>query len=200
MFNILSFFRIKKTKYNFKKTEIRYKEANKEQREEFIKILEKLKCSNPNKFVVYVDETGIDEYLFRENVRAKKGVKVYTDVKGRKFERVSIVAGKYGETVVAPMVYNGTATAVFFEDWFEKHLCPKISGNIVIMDNASIHRKKKLNEIAEKFNVILLFQPAYSPDLNKIEKFWSLLKKELRNVIKNHTSLFDAIMECFQTK
>jgi transposase len=159
--------------------------------------LSKIEDENPEKSTYYVDETGIDKYIFRENVRAKKGVKVYSKIRGKKFERLSIVAGKSGDNIACPMVYNGTADAALFECWFER-FCKKISGNISVMDNASIHRKEKLFEIAKQHNVTLIFQPPYSPDLNKIEKFWAWLKKEIRTALKKCDTLMDAICYCFQ--
>ena len=57
------------------------------------------------------------------------------------------MAGKSKDRVAAPMVFNGTADSELFEHWFEYCFCPEIMGNIAILDNASIHRKKKLMQI-----------------------------------------------------
>ena len=146
-----------------------------------------------------MDETGVDKYLFRENVRAKRGVKVYSKIRGKKFERVSIIAGKSEDKIAYPMVYKGTANSALFEYWFEG-FCEEIASNIVVMDNARIHRKNNLFEIAKRHGVILIFQPPYSPDLNKIEKFWAWLKKEIKTALKNHDNLVEAICYCFQLK
>ena len=146
----------------------------------------------------YADEMGIDKFVYRENVRAKRGVKVYSKVRGKKFQRLSIVAGKCGKNIVAPMVFEGIADSVLFEHWFSECFCPEIAGNIAVIDNASIHRKVKLFEIAAKYDVILLFQPPYSPDLNKIETFWAWLKQMLRSILPRFDNLFDAIYFCFQ--
>ena len=186
-------------KNNFKKTQIRYSEANEEKREAFKKDLAKLEEEHPEKSVYYSDEMGIDKFVFRPNVRAKKGVKVYSEIRGRKYERLSIVAGKSGDKIACPMVYPGTADSQLYEQWFE-NFCEEISGNIAVIDNASIHRKKELFRIAEKHDVILLFQPPYSPDLNKIEKFWAWLKERLRSIMKYFDNLMDAICYCFQLK
>lgn len=43
------------------------------------------------------------------------------------------------------------------------------------LDNGAFHKAKKL-EIPE--NVVLLFQPAYSPDVNPIERVWQYVKKQ----------------------
>ncbi len=42
------------------------------------------------------------------------------------------------------------------------------------LDNGALHKARKL-KIPE--NIVLLFQPAYSPDIKPIERFWQHLKK-----------------------
>jgi len=65
------------------------------------------------------------------------------------------------------------------------------------MDNASFHRKVKLQELAEKAGVGLIFLPAYSPDLNPIEKLWANMKRWLRNNLSYFNSLDIAIYQYF---
>lgn len=47
--------------------------------------------------------------------------------------------------------------------------------HVIQLDNGAFHKAKKL-EIPE--NVVLLFQPAYSPDVNPIERVWQYVKKQ----------------------
>lgn len=49
--------------------------------------------------------------------------------------------------------------------------------NIIQVDNGLFHKAKKL-QIPE--NIILLFQPPYSPELNPIERVWQYLKQQLK--------------------
>lgn len=49
--------------------------------------------------------------------------------------------------------------------------------SILILDNASIHRKKVIKEIVEAAGHQVVFLPKYSPDLNDIEHDFSALKK-----------------------
>jgi transposase len=51
--------------------------------------------------------------------------------------------------------------------------------HIIQLDNASCHRAKMLS-VPEK--VFLLFQPAYCPELNPIERLWLYIKKLLTNL------------------
>lgn len=47
---------------------------------------------------------------------------------------------------------------------------------ILLLDNSSTHKAKKL-DIPE--NIVLLFLPAYSPELNPIERLWQHIKSKL---------------------
>ncbi|MBR2209321.1 MAG: transposase [Synergistaceae bacterium] len=54
----------------------------------------------------------------------------------------------------------------------KKHLIPLLKqGTVVVMDNASFHRKNRLNDIAKKYGIKIIFLPPYSPELNPMEHF-----------------------------
>ena len=98
------------------------------------------------------------------------------------------------------MQYNGTTDAPLFEHWFKQWLLPCLHEDIVIvMDNASFHRKKKLFEIAEEYHRKLIFLPPYSPELNPIEHFWAEIKRWLKKHLQEFNSLDDAISAFFST-
>ncbi len=48
--------------------------------------------------------------------------------------------------------------------------------NIIQLDNGAIHKAKKLTIPS---NIILLFQPPYSRELNPIERVWQYIKERL---------------------
>jgi transposase len=53
----------------------------------------------------------------------------------------------------------------------EKVLVPSLEpGQIVVMDNLSAHRPKRIRELIEQQGCELLYLPAYSPDYNPIEE------------------------------
>jgi putative transposase len=72
-------------------------------------------------------------------------------------------------------------------------------GSVIILDNASFHRKAVLNTLAEEAGCSVIFLPPYSPDFNPIEHFWASLKRQLRKIIKNFESLSLALSACFKT-
>jgi transposase len=110
------------------------------------------------------------------------------------FARQSIVAAKCGEKIVAPFGYGGTCNSELFLWWIETMLVPKLKKRqIVIMDNASIHKNKEIQKALEKADCHLVFQSSYSPDLNPIEHFWSCLKRKICSLKQKFDSLDDAI-------
>jgi transposase len=63
----------------------------------------------------------------------------------------------------------------------------------VILDNASIHKSCEIYDIAEEYNVQIIYLPPYSPDLNPIEKVWANFKNILRRIRHKYTNIKDAI-------
>lgn len=163
-------------------------------REKFIKTIE----SYPQDRLYYVDECGIDKYLYREYGYSPKGQPIVGKVSGKKFKRTNIVAAKCENNVVAPMIYEGTTDSLLFEQWFECCLLESIPKNsVIILDNATFHRKTRLRELTMYADCEIIFLPPYSPDLNPIEKFWAWLKCRLRRILPNFDSLDDALVDCF---
>jgi len=151
--------------------------------------------------LVFVDETGIDRYLYRDYARAPIGQKVYARISGKKYKRTNIVAGICDGRWVSPLMYSGTTDSTLFEHWFENRLMQEVAaGSIIVLDNATFHRKRKLQEIAVSFGCEVWFLPPYSPDLNPIEKWWAWLKRKLREVLHRFQSLDDAICNLFQVR
>ena len=136
----------------------------------------------PNTPIVYIDETGIDTYLYRHKAGAALGEKGDDKVSGRRFERISVVAGQIGSQIVAPLLYHGTMTGEFFTKWYQEHLLPSLTEpHLIIMDNATFHPKKQLDELALAKGHYFLPLPPYSPELNPIERFLAGLKRKWLN-------------------
>ena len=65
--------------------------------------------------------------------------------------------------------------------YVEQVLCPALrSGDVVVMDNLSSHKVEGVRTQIENQGAAVLYLPAYSPDLNPIEKAWAKLKQMLR--------------------
>ena len=79
-----------------------------------------------------------------------------------------------GESLFLEFPYLDRVCFQAFVNEFSKTYSDSL--NLVQLDNASPHLAKNLS-LPE--NVILVFQPAYSPDVNPIERLWLALKDKL---------------------
>lgn len=91
------------------------------------------------------------------------------------------------------MIYKESMTSDFFMKWFSDELLPSLSEtHVIVMDNASFHPKKKLDELCIEQHHFFLPLPPYSPELNPIETAWANLKKAVVELLKK----FDSVTEC----
>ena len=134
----------------------------------------------------------------REHARALRGEKVYGVVSGNRYYRESFIAAQSESTILAAFCYRGTCDTNLFNVWLKQVLVPELKpGQVIILDNASFHKSKASLEIIEQAKCELLFLPPYSPDLNPIEKFWANFKKNVKEVLSLHSTLAQAIDQCF---
>lgn len=76
---------------------------------------------------------------------------------------------------------DGAVDKRIFRDFMEEVLLPQTkAGDIIIMDNARIHKNSFDAKKFEAKGVEIRYLPPYSPDLNPIEKMWSKIKSILR--------------------
>ena len=152
----------------------------------------------PAERIAYVDETGIEQFLYREYGWSARGVPVMGVVSGRKYKRTGVVAAQMGKSIIAPLQYDGTMDSGLFEAWFVSCLLPKLPhASAIVMDNASFHRKSKLFALAQSAGHRLIFFPPYSPELNSIEHFWAWLKRHLCKILPDYSSFDDALCSAF---
>jgi transposase len=76
-----------------------------------------------------------------------------------------------------PLIIQGSVTQQLFEDWMRDKVLPQLRpGQIVVMDNATIHHSPEISRMLYKAGIELEYLPPYSPDLNPIEQSFNTLK------------------------
>lgn len=94
-------------------------------------------------------------------------------------------------------MHDGTNDAKMFADFvyqmvIEGFLKPR---DVIVMDNASIHCYREAAVLEEilwvDYQILIVFMPARSPELNPIELLWHILVQRLKNVPLdgNHSSV-----------
>ena len=52
--------------------------------------------------------------------------------------------------------------------------------SVLVLDNAPVHHGGRIAQLCASAEVLLIYLPPYSPDLNPIEKVFSVLKSQLK--------------------
>ena len=76
---------------------------------------------------------------------------------------------------------------------------------VMVVDNVRYHHAKRLKPILEKYKhrINILYLPAYSPDLNPVERIWWYMRKKITHnrYVENmvdRIKCFDELMEVFK--
>ena len=169
-------------------------EASEEKRAEYQELIKDI----PKEKLVYIDESGIEMNLCKDRGWSKRGEKLLGKKSGKYYERTNIIAGYVNRKSLAPMIFNGSCNTQLIEAWVEQFLIKELKpGQVVIMDNASFHKSKKIKDLIESAGCRLIFLPPYSPDLNPIEKFWANMKRWIRRSISEFKQLHMALKYFF---
>lgn len=131
--------------------------------------------------LLFVDESCAKTNMTRLYGRAPRGVRVHESVPCRRWETTTIIAAVGRNGPQAPWVLDGPMDGAAFAVWAAQVLAPTLeAGDIVVMDNLSVHKNAPARRAIEAAGAQVWDLPPYSPDLNPIEKMWSKVKTSLR--------------------
>ena len=182
---------ILRLRWTWKKKTLEASERKEEEREEWRKNMKDL---DVNKCRV-IDETGSNIALTRLYGRAPKGKRAKGSVPRNRGKNVTLISDLSLAGLGELFIIEGAANGDLFEAYIEQIFVPTLhSGETVIMDNLSIHKRQKVRELVEAKGGHLLFLPAYSPDFSPIEEAFSKLKAVLRSIgARTREALQDAL-------
>ena len=93
----------------------------------------------------------------------------------------SIVSAIRLKGVVQSTTVEGAFKKESFREYMEDILLPSLKrGDIVIMDNLSIHKNSFDKKKFKRRGIEILYLPRYSPDQNPIELMWAKIKTSIR--------------------
>ncbi len=115
--------------------------------------------------------------------RAPRGQRLVDKTPHGHWQTTTLIAALGLEGVRCSTVVDGAVNADIFEAFVEHVLVPELrSGDVVIMDNLSSHKRSRTRELIESAGAEVEFLPPYSPDLNPIEMIFSKVKQLLRSL------------------
>lgn len=98
-------------------------------------------------------------------------------------ENVSIIGSIRLDGEMTAMNFSGSLDSEAFYAYSNEILGPSLRpGDIVVMDNLSVHKNKLACDVIEARGAEIWFLPPYSPRLNPIEECWSKVKTILRTI------------------
>ena len=150
--------------------------------------------------LVFVDESGAKTNMTRLYGRAMAGQRAIDDTTSGHWCTTTMISSVRFDGSTACMVVDGATNKDVFEAYIEQILLPTLkAGDIVILDNLSAHKSRHARKLIESVEAELWYLPAYSPDLNPIEKMWSKIKSILRTLkARTKDALIGAIAKALE--
>ena len=151
--------------------------------------------------LVFVDETGSHIAMTPLYAYAPRGQRAIGKVPRNTGANLTLIASLSMQGMGEALMLDGAADAAAFETYVEQLLAPSLKpGQIVILDNLSIHQGPRVRAAIEAKGCRLLFLPAYSPDFSPIEEAFSKVKTSLRRQgARTREALQEAIAQALLT-
>jgi transposase len=174
---------LKRHDFSYKLTKGQPAKADAVAQKEFVGVYEQLKQETPEK----------EPILFIDAVHPTMATKPARGWIGKGIEKIILTTASRTRMNIVGAIELSTMTVIHEE--FETvnaiaimRLCDKIKAHYpeapavhVILDRAGYHRSEELAEYAKQHNIVLHFLPAYSPNLNPIERLWKVMNEQVRN-------------------
>ena len=149
----------------------------------------------------WLDESSINLGMTRLYGRALLNERVDDYVPDVRFERTSLIGALGIDGIVAPMSFKGTLNQEVFAQYIEQMLTPILkAGQVLFLDNLSVHKVKDVLKPLATKGVHVIFLPPYSSDLSPIENAFSKIKACLRKLkARTLPALLDGIKIAFDS-
>ena len=158
---------------------------------------ERLRRVDPKR-LVFVDESSTNIALSPRYGRAPKGERAYGRAPRNWGKNVTLISSiTLAQGMGASMSIERPSDTDSFGLYMREILAPTLeAGQIVLMDNLSVHKSKWVRDLIEQRGCQLWLLPPYSPDFNPIEEAFSKVKALLRRAqARVLEALFEATEE-----
>jgi transposase len=152
-------------------------ERNEEKRSAF---RERLEGVDPER-LVFVDESSTNIAMVPRYARAPKGERAFGKAPRNWGKNVTLISSITLSGMGPSMSIQGSSDTESFSLYMREILAPSLkSGQIVLMDNLSVHKAGWVRDLIERKGCRLWLLPSYSPDMNPIEEAFSKVKNLIR--------------------
>ena len=150
--------------------------------------------------LVFVDESGTTISLTRLYGWAPHDHRATGSVPRNHGKNTTLVAALTPDGLQVPWMIEGAMNTESFVWYITEQLAPTLRpGQVVVLDNLSVHKAERIRHAIEARHCQLLFLPPYSPDFTPIEHAFSKLKAVLRRLGARTTeALWEAMREAVE--
>jgi len=148
---------------------------------------------------VIIDECGSNLDLTPRYARAPRGQRALGSVPRNTPPNTTLLASLTLSGIGPALLIPGATDGLAFDTYVSEVLAPALQpGQIVVLDNLSVHHRASVAELIRQRGCELWFLPSYSPDFSPIEQAFAKLKQALRRakartVDALHAALADAL-------
>lgn len=139
-----------------------------------------LRYSNAN--LVFLDESGFNEHIKRAYGYSLKNQKAVINLRANRGKNISLLCAIDINGVVAYETKFGSFNSVTFLNFLSNKIVPYFNlfpEKVLVMDNVRFHHTHAVKNFMSVNNINYKYLPAYSPQLNPIEEFFSMLKSRV---------------------
>ena len=131
--------------------------------------------------LLFVDESSTNVAMVPRYARSPKGQRAFGKAPRNWGTNVTLISSITTKGMGPSMSIQGSSDTESFGLYVREVLAPRLrAGQIVLMDNLSVHKAGWVRDLIEKKGCQLWLLPSYSPDLNPIEEAFSKVKNLLR--------------------
>jgi transposase len=171
------------------------------ERNSHARILERAVYSNfvsrfSDENLVFLDECGFNLHSNRDYGYSLINQKAYLNVNGNRGTNLSLLCVIDINGVVAFDIKRGAFNSESLMSFINNRLLLYFSNNntkILIMYNVKFHHSSSVKNTLIENNINVKYLPAWSPQLNPIEEFFSMKKSRYYSVKNQFNSISDAI-------
>lgn len=113
--------------------------------------------------------------------RAPRGERLHAKAPHGHWKTTTMISSVRLDGSAQCMTIEGATDTLVFREYVKGVLGPSLRPeDVVVMDNLRAHKSPETLALIKRAGARVRFLPAYSPDLNPIEKMWSKVKANLR--------------------
>jgi transposase len=151
--------------------------------------------------LVFLDETATPTTLTPRMGRGPRGRRVVARVPRGRRSQISWLATLTRQGIGPSLVVTGPVDRDVFDAFVTGTLAPALQpGQVVVLDNLSVHKSATARAAIEAAGCQVLFLPTYSPDFNPIEQAFAKAKQRVRRLqARSYETVVAAVGEALET-